>query len=298
MPLKQAAMLMADVFPDTHYFEMDSKTVGAKFAIWVNVPFGYKPDQQYPVIYLPDGNMALLHSARLLPDPIFPLTPFISVCIGYTGKDAEQFLAVRARDLLPPGEPLLEGTEQGIAGLVAGGVLDQEGADFYLYNLQNPRGDRFLSFIEHELHPAIVAHYPVDDARAGLFGYSYGGLFATYASICGSGLLRRIGAGSPGILKESRVFELYEEKRNSDADFFPRSLHLTVASAEITAPSPYQTLVGQGSAKFIARVGQAPIDGFDFSARIIDHESHASCWSPSWFSFLRSQYGANGGHSQ
>ena len=54
-------------------------------------------------------------------DPIAPIEPFILVCIGYCGEDARRTLAVRARDLLPPGEPLPEGAEQSMRKIVAMG---------------------------------------------------------------------------------------------------------------------------------------------------------------------------------
>jgi len=59
-------------------------------------------------VYLPDGNLAAPLTAPTHPmlavDPINPIAPFVQVCVGYVGDDAPRMLAIRARDLLPPGK--------------------------------------------------------------------------------------------------------------------------------------------------------------------------------------------------
>jgi len=133
----------------------------------------------------------------------------------------------------------------------------------------------------------------VEQSEAGLFGYSYGGLFATYVALRRSPLFRRIGAGSQGILpKVSTIFSMYEQELQASADHGGRMLHVSVCGPEITAPSVYQSLVGAGSAELMTLAGLRPLKGLAFSSRIIDGESHASGFVPSWFSYLRACYGA------
>jgi predicted alpha/beta superfamily hydrolase len=293
--LKELPFPIGSVFPSTRYFEIDSAVAGARYAVFITLPMGYgrDPAKRYPVIYVMDGNSAVRNtgSGFLSADAIFPIEPFITVAVGYPPAEASKALAVRARDLLPPGEPLLPDAEAAIATAVKAGAIDQAGAELYLRNLRNPAGDKFLAFLETELHPLVAAGHQVDDARTGLFGYSYGGLFATYVALQRSPLFRRIGAGSPGIIaKVSRVFDLYEREWKAGADHSGRMLHMTVSSPEITHPSIYQTGVGAGSVEFMTLAGQRPLKGLRFSARLIEHESHFTGGAPSWSDYLRTCY--------
>lgn len=292
----------AGVLPHTSYFEIDSEAAGARYAVWVSVPPTYAahPDRRYPAIYLPDGNVSVPQTAPsqglLEFDPIHPIRPFIHVGVGYAGDDAVRQLAVRARDLLPPGEALPPGVdEQSMGWLVDTGILDREGVALYVRHLKHPAADRFLAFLTEELHPALARRFRIEPDSAGLFGFSYGGLFATYTALRRSPLFHRIGAGSPGIMpRVSKIFEMYQAELTAGADHTGRMLHLTVCAPELTAPSYYQQLVGAGSAEFIALAGQRPLKGLGFSSRIIEHESHASGFGPAWFSFLRTCYSAVG----
>ena len=281
--------------PNTRYFEVTSAIAGARYAIWVTVPPQYKsdPEASYTVLFAPDGNgMAPAAAPRLQmlsADPVAPIEPFILVCIGYCGEDAGRTLAVRARDLIPPGEPLPEGAEQGMSKVVAMGLLDQAGADLYLNHLRNPAADKFLGFITDELFPLIAAAWRVKPGEHGLFGYSYGGLFAAYAALRRPSLLTRIGAGSPGILAgTSRIFDLYRAELSNDGDHSGRRLHLTVCESELTVPGYYQAAVGLGTAEFLTLTGTRPLKGLKVTSRIIPLESHATGGLASWADFLRS----------
>jgi predicted alpha/beta superfamily hydrolase len=291
---------MSSLLPSTRYFEIDSAVAGARYAIWVTTPAGYDraTATRFPVIYLPDGNSAapsfIPRHQYLTIDPINPIRPFIMVCVGYPSEDAPRSLAVRARDLLPPSEPLPPGVEQAMQATVAAGLLDGSGADLYLRNLRNPAGDKFLAFLSDELHPHLASAYRFDDTDgAGLFGYSYGGLFAVYAALRRTALFRHIGAGSPGILpSKSRVFQMYRNEAAAGADYSGRSLHISVCERELTIPTSYQPLVAAGTAEFITMAGTEPLRGLAFSSRVIPDESHITGSGPSFAGFLRSRYSA------
>jgi len=291
---------MSTLLPSTRYFEIDSAIAGARYAIWVSTPGGYEQAKtaRFPVLYLPDGNSAAPSFATRMPylqiDPINPIQPFIMVCIGYPPEDAPKALAVRARDLLPPREPLPPGVEQGMDATVQAGLLDRAGANLYLHNLRNPAGDKFLAFLTDELHGQIASAYRVDDSNgAGLFGFSYGGLFALYAALRRTPLLRKIGAGSPGLLPgQSRVFEMYRAEATANADYSGRILHVNFMERELTYPSVYQPLVAAGTAEFITLAGTRPLSGLSFSSRIIPEDSHITGSGPSFSSFLRAAYSA------
>ena len=280
--------------PNTRYFEVESAHAAARYAIWVTVPPQYElnEEEHFSVVFAPDGNgMAPGAAARmqmLSSDPIAPIEPFILVCIGYCGEDARRTLAVRARDLLPPGEPLPEGAEQSMSKIVAMGLLDEEGADLYLHHLRAPAADKFLAFITNELLPMITAQWRVKPGDHGLFGYSYGGLFAAYAALRRPLPITRIGAGSPGILAgSSRIFGLYAEDREGGVDHGGRHLHLTVCETELTVPGYYQAAIGAGVTEFPVLTGTQPLKGLTVTSRIIPLESHVTGGLASWADYLR-----------
>lgn len=293
MPLPVAAM-----FPRTRYFEIDSIKAGARYAVWVTVPTSYdqKPDQPFPAIYMPDGNHAVMLSPRIGNagnfDPINPVQSSIQIAVGYTGDDSKYSLAVRARDLLPPKEALTPGMTDAMRKSVSGNILDKAGTELYIHNLENPAGDRFHAFLAEELHPFIATNYRVQPDSVGLFGHSYGGLFATYAALQKKTIFRNFGASSPGILAgRSRIFELYADALASGG-LSERNLHMTVGVREVTAPTLYAARVGAGTTEFIARAVTTPLKGLNFTSKLIEDESHMSVDWPAAYSFLRTLYPA------
>lgn len=284
----------------TRYFEIESELAGARYAVWVTTPLRYDvEDISYGIVYQPDGNGVVGTMARfrmLRDDPINPHVPFISVCVGYAGKDAENSLAVRARDLLPPNEPLHGATDEAtfLEARAKSGYLDEEGAKQYWHNLNNPAADKFLRFLERELHPLLKAEYRIDDSAVGLFGHSYGGLFASWVSTRPETIFSRIGASSPGILAgTSAVLSEYDQRVAEGADFTGRQLHVGVAEKEITARSSYAFMVGAGTAEFYAKLTTTPLKGHQVTTNIVPDESHFSVIYVVLASFLRACYGTD-----
>ncbi len=73
----------------------------------------------------------------------------------------------------------------------------------FLPDLENPNhvnGARnFLNFIKLELIPYVEKNFPVDSMDRGLFGYSYGALFATWVMMEEPTLFKRFGIASPSL---------------------------------------------------------------------------------------------------
>ena len=291
---------MASMLPDTDYFEIDSVHAKARYAIWVTTPPGYARDasRRYPAVYATDGNWTapmIIGNLPLLPsDPINPIVPIVHIAVGFPPDEAPHTLAIRARDLLPPSEPAPPGADEtSLRVLIDQGLLDEAGVKRYAHYLHNPAGDKFLAFLTEELHPLLAGRYRIDADQAGLFGYSFGGLFSTYVAMRRTGLFRKIGAGSSGIMPgKSKVFELYAAELAAKADHKGRMLHMTVNERELTYPSYYQYLVGAGTTEFMTLASTTPLPGLSFSSRIFPEESHASGAMTSWFSFMRTCYAA------
>lgn len=286
----------ASMFPRTRYYEIDSGKAGARYAVWVTTPTSYdhEPDRRFPAIYSPDGNRNTALAAGLCDlnewDFMDPFQPTIQICVGYTDEDAGRALAVRARDLLPPKEALPSGMVENMRNSIDNGLLDPAGIELYIHNLENPGGDRFLAFLTEELHPFLCRTYRIETDSIGLFGHSYGGLFATYAALQDATIFRNFGASSPGILVDRSVtFDLYADAV-AKGGLSDRNLHMTVAAREITDPGIYQPMVAGGTVEFMRLAGTTPLKGLTFSSRLFEDETHITVKPAAMHSFLRAFY--------
>lgn len=296
--LTELAPSFAALFPSTRYFEINSNIAGARFSAWVTPPANYDADegQRFPVVYQVDGNLffpttAPFHGAGQS-DPMSPQIPFILVSVGYSEQESPAWTWLRVRDLLPPGEAVPEVMHQALQYSVDAGLLPKEEGDRYHAMFSQPAADRFLGFLEDELHPLLTEAFRIDGDDVGLWGDSYGGLFAAYVAIKRSELFKCIGAASPGIYgDESQIFKLYEQAIASGRDYSGRRLHITLAARELTEPSLYRWLIARGTAELLARTYQSPLPGLRVSTEIIPLETHLTGGVPSWFSFLRACYG-------
>ena len=285
------------VLPETRYFELDSEAVGDRFGIWVTLPPGYRPGATFPVVYVLDGNTCATVAAAafhlLLGDHLRPMRRFVQVGIGYPDDDVGDRWIRRNRDFLPPGEPYPDFMERHIRGKAYASVLGEKRIEVFLDQARNGRADRFLDFIETELHPRIVSAYAVDSSSVGLFGHSQGGLLALFALVCGRTLFRTIGAASPAIsTDDSEIFRLYRllaGQRTMSTDFVTR-LHMVVNDLEMTGDiAPYRAL-GRGFLRFVDTVRSMPLAGLDMTTEVIVGETHFSGVFDAYRSFLRHCY--------
>ena len=280
------AMTVDQVFGSTEYFEIESTSVGARFAIWVTTSPTYGQDEQdYPVLYVTDGNYSLGQTAPLAvmqSDLALPIAPYIQVTVGYAGVDAQDWTRVRNRDLVPPGEPIPPAMMSSLETAIEHKLMTQEEADAYLDQLANTRADAFLSFITDELHPEITRRYRVATEGHGLFGYSYGGLFTLYALFTGCPLFAAYGAGSPGLASlESKPLTLAEKL----PDLTGKRLHLTINGPEMTGELPIYRMLGRGFTLLVESL-RTTDSGLALTTRVLG-ETHLTGLQPSFLSFMR-----------
>jgi len=285
------------LFPSTRYFEIDSKIAGTRFAAWVTTPPQYDADQtqNYPVVYQMDGNLffpatAPFHQAGQS-DPLSPQIPFILVSVGYSEQESHAWVWLRVRDLLPPGEAVPEVMRQAVEHGVEAGMLSKDEAPKYLAMFDKPAGDKFLGFLENELHPLLKETFRIDEKNIGLWGDSYGGLFTAYVAIKRSEIFKNIGIGSPGIVDlDSEVLKMYAQAFASKKDYSGRRIHITLGARELAEPSIYQSITARGTSELLAQTSLKPLSGLKVSSEIIPLETHITGAVPSWFSFLRACY--------
>ncbi|GAA1584837.1 hypothetical protein GCM10009804_46400 [Kribbella hippodromi] len=282
-----SAMSADQVLGATEYFELESTSVGARFAIWVTTSPRYAQDEQsaYPVLYVTDGNFSVGQTAPLAAmqgDLALPIAPYLQVTIGYAGDDARDWTRVRNRDLVPPGEPVPPAMRSSLELAVEKGLMTRSDAEAYLEDLANTRADAFLSFITDELHPEISRRYRVAPEGHGLFGYSYGGLFTLYALLTGCSLFTAYGAGSPGVASlESKALVL----AGKPLDLTGKRLHLTINGPEMTGELPIYRLIGRGYTLLVESLRSAE-SGLTLTTQVLG-ETHLTGLQPSFLSFMR-----------
>ncbi len=282
---------------NTEYFEVESDTFGGKLGVSVSFPNGYDPDgPAIPVVYALDsqwhgGIYEKVHLGLTGPEGTRAVQGFVQVNIGYI-DDGVDALAVRNRDLVPPGEPVPATMRDFITEMFG----SQEGlVEQFFEWLDNPHADHFLPFLEDELHPFIKGRYNVKDEEAGLFGFSYGGLFAIYALTQRSKLFANFGAGSPGILvPDSTIFDLYREFQ-ADPASAGRSRHLlvTLGDGEISGPHAFYRQLAIEVFRFLDLVATDPVPGVTVTTKIFEIEDHETGTIDAYRSFARTCYPAN-----
>lgn len=167
------------------------------YRIYVALPRSYAyGDQQYPVIYVTDGDVLTMPLAA----PVSVLSQWenypevIVVGIGYGGP-----------------RPSTERRQQDFGG--------------------QPERESFLWFILEELIPNIEANYRVDPTTRGLMGHSDGGAFAIYAMFNAPETFGYIVANSPSSYPKGsadpealpvRLFLSVGNEGDMDEQFMPR----------------------------------------------------------------------------
>lgn len=274
---------------DTDYVEVTAQS-GHRYAVWVTTPPGYaEGTDSLPLIYVLDGNFTVGQTAPLIvtqADPYLSVAPYIQVTVGYAGDEAAEWTRLRNRDLVPPGEPVSDEIVAAVAMARDAGAMTQEQMDAYLAELADSHADVFLDFLSNELHPQLQSQYRVSRTGHGLFGYSYGGLFALYAWLCEAAPFATVGAGSPGVVgADSQVFELLHKLPDRGEDSDARRLHVTLNEAEMIG----DVAVYRGLARHVlAVVEELHAKGWSPDvSRALLHETHVTGVQASFLSYLK-----------
>lgn len=134
---------------------LHSEVNGEDYVLKITLPFPFEPEKQsYPVLYYLDafgssGGINELGKSKMYSNIIDQI---IMVGISYNTNPLF-YKNLRERDYIHPMD-----------------TSDRE-----------HQGDKFLSFIKTELIPHMESNYNTDPMDNGLMGFSYGGLFTTWA---------------------------------------------------------------------------------------------------------------------
>ncbi|MBT2336637.1 hypothetical protein J7E49_22350 [Variovorax paradoxus] len=277
----------------TEYFEVDSLHVGDRFGISVSLPrlYGTTPDAGYPALYATDGNVygpiaeAVMFDFDVF-DAVVPIEPFMQVSIGFTAKQTPQANTLRMRNFVAPGASIPEYMQAHVSARLGPAAVAA-----FCENFAAGRADRFLAFIEEELHPEICRRYRVQADAAGLFGYSGGGLFSLYAMTSGSRIFSRYGAGAAGVFPDAPLFKMYEQllqQRGNTA--VPAHLHLVTNAKELFGSARLYRLNVINLLRFYDTLIERPLHGLQVTTEVLTGESHSSGWLGAYRSFVRACY--------
>jgi predicted alpha/beta superfamily hydrolase len=164
--------------PDTEVHYLRSEHVGDEFKIFVGHP--HSSDAEPPrVLFMGDpwGDFGTAVGITRLMNYTGDLPPLLVVAVGYRVVTIEENEAIRGRDFSPTVDLTRTWGDPGMMG----------GAS------------RFLAFLRDELKPWVRERYGVDPDDSAFFGYSLGGLFATYVLLNEPAMFRRYGIGSPSL---------------------------------------------------------------------------------------------------
>lgn len=275
--------------PDTEYQEVTARS-GHRYGVWVTTPPGYADSTDpLPLIYVVDGNWTVGLTAPLIvaqADPFLSIGPYVQVSIGYAGEEAAAWEHLRNRDLVPPGEPVSEEMVATVEWARDTGTMTQDQMEAYLAQLSDTRADAFLEFLTAELHPRLQSKLRVSESGHGLFGYSYGGLFALYAWLREAAPFATFGAGSPGVVNtDSQIFKLVEALPEPGKGSAAPHLHITLNEAELLGDIP----IYRGLARnVLAVVEQLHTKGrSEHVSKTMLHETHVTGLQASFLSYLK-----------
>ena len=188
--------------PTTITRDIKSEIVeGMVYELIIDLPPSYHTsDKKYPVVYLLDAYETFGLMLQTYQQLIFmnEIPEMIIVGISYKidgefyHEGLREYLDIRARDYTPTHLSYEE-------------TVKLHGKSLANWVRVSGGGKAFLGFIEKELMPFIGSEYCTDPDQRGLFGYSLGGTFTTYALFSKPGLFRNYFIGSPFLNWDNRA---------------------------------------------------------------------------------------------
>ncbi|MBN2366340.1 MAG: alpha/beta hydrolase [Calditrichaeota bacterium] len=163
------------------------------YELYIDLPPRYKTsDRSYPVVYLLDAyeifGLQLQTYQQLIFMKEIPEIILVGIAYRIDGNfytdGLRRHMDIRARDFTPTHMSY----EQ---------TVERHGEEIADYVRVSGGGKEFLGFIEKELIPFIEKEYRADSQKRGIFGYSLGATFVTYALFARPGLFRNYFIGSP-----------------------------------------------------------------------------------------------------
>lgn len=230
--------------PSSEHRQMHSKLAGNDYDIYIHYPAGYDTaKRRFPVLYVVDGD-----------NDFSPSLEYLGLLMGDYHIQEPILIAI--------GDGGLIGTP--------GNKRNRDFTPTHMATMPESGGaPAFLAFIEKELIPAIDADLKTDPANRTLYGYSMGGLFATYTLFERPGLFKNILIGSPALgYDNGRIFDIeknyFAKHKNLPVHVFMEVGGLETAGQKIPNKRMVDSLLSRNYGNFV------------FKHVIIDSVTHLS----------------------
>jgi predicted alpha/beta superfamily hydrolase len=209
-------MISNDVspLPDTEVHYLRSEHVGDEFKVFVGRPQSSNA-APWCVLFMGDpwSDFGTAVGVTRVLDLFGDLPPLLVVAVGYRGVTIEENVAPRGRDFTPT------------VGLAQTSAKPE----------MTGGAGRFLAFLRDELKPWVRDRYRVDPDDSAFFGYSLGGLFATYVLLNEPATFQRYGIGSPTLLWDNGLMFDHEAAYARTHDDLPAKVFFSVGANESSA---------------------------------------------------------------
>lgn len=264
----------------THHFTAESN--GRDYRVFVCTPSAKAPDRPLPVLYALDANGGfgtVVETARMMMLGN-EIEPVIVVGIGYNAG-LREMMALRNYELTSSVDPAF--IERAAA----------QGQSLGDNSLGGAPG--FLHFIGEQLAPFIESEYGGSPDDRGIWGYSLGGLFATFALLQPSPVFQRYIIGSPSLWWHNREMFPLEEARAIAGGRLDANVFISAGELEelpgLAEMAPFRMV--SNAVEMAGRLGSRGYEGFRIKSHIFPGESHQSAIGPTIARGLRVVYGTH-----
>jgi predicted alpha/beta superfamily hydrolase len=248
-----------------------SKILGRDYQLYISFPKNYstKDTVSYPVLYVLDGEWVfpIIRGTRAILDSEKELEDLIIVSISdadftFRYQDYTTSLSTSTDEKVNKRSDVPKG------GLISGGA------------------DKFLTSMKTEIVPFVDKNYKTTSDR-GIFGHSFGGLFAAYCLVNSDGYFTRFGISSPALWWDNEKLlnqAVTQFRENKTWDIPQTKVFISVGDKEHSGIVP--TMV-----KYSSYLEQSDYDNIELKWQIFEGESHNSMWSANVSKTLSILYG-------
>jgi predicted alpha/beta superfamily hydrolase len=248
-----------------------SKILGRDYQLYISFPKNYstKDTVSYPILYVLDGEWVfpIIRGTRAILDLEKELEDLIIVSISdadftFRYQDYTTSLSTSTDEKVNKRSDVPKG------GLISGGA------------------DKFLTSMKTEIVPFVDKNYKTNSDR-GIFGHSFGGLFAAYCLVNSDGYFTRFGISSPALWWDNEKLlnqAVTQFRENKTWDIPQTKVFISVGDKEHSGIVP--TMV-----KYSSYLEQSDYDNIELKWQIYEGESHNSMWSANVSKTLSILYG-------
>ena len=248
-----------------------SDIMGKEYQLYISFPKNYstKDTVSYPVLYVLDGEWVfpIIRGTRAILDSEKELEDLIIVSISdadftFRYQDYTTSLSTSTDEKVNKRSDVPKG------GLISGGA------------------DKFLTSMKTEIVPFVDKNYKTNSDR-GIFGHSFGGLFAAYCLVNSDGYFTRFGISSPALWWDNEKLlnqAVTQFRENKTWDIPQTKVFISVGDKDHSGIVP--TMV-----KYSSYLEQSDYDNIELKWQIFEGESHNSMWSANVSKTLSILYG-------